>query len=71
MARSNVTVQIRHLHDPEQHPEVAGVTAADRLALVWQLAVEAWTLAGRPIPASDRRSIPVRITRLSDYSAEP
>ena len=35
-------------------------TAQERLAMMWPLAVEAWSLAGRPLPEYDRRDIPVR-----------
>lgn len=36
-------------------------TAAERLAMMWPLAVEAWTLSGRPLPDYDRRSLTGRL----------
>jgi hypothetical protein len=38
-------------------------TAAERVAMMWELAVAAWTVAGRPLPAYDRRALPVRLFR--------
>jgi hypothetical protein len=41
----------------------AATTAADRVAMMWRLAVDAWRLAGRRLPTYDRRSIPARLYR--------
>jgi hypothetical protein len=45
-------------------------TAAERIAMMWPLAKEAWALVGRPLPTYDRASTPVRVflpgTRPSD-----
>jgi hypothetical protein len=38
-------------------------TAAGRIAMMWTLAVEAWLVAGRPLPSYDRRSMPARLFR--------
>jgi hypothetical protein len=38
-------------------------TPAERIAMMWRLAREAWTLAGRPLPAYDRASAPTRLYR--------
>jgi len=35
-------------------------TAEERLAMMWPLALEAWSLMGVAIPESDRASMPVR-----------
>jgi len=35
-------------------------TAEERLAMMWPLALEAWSLMGVPIPVYDRASMPVR-----------
>jgi hypothetical protein len=37
----------------------ATTTAAERLAMMWPLAVEAWTFAGRPLPDYTRGETPV------------
>jgi hypothetical protein len=38
-------------------------TPAERIAMMWELAEEAWRIAGCPVPAYDRRSIPTRLFR--------
>jgi hypothetical protein len=38
-------------------------TPAARIAMMWELAVEAWAVAGRALPTYDRRSIPARLFR--------
>ena len=34
-------------------------TAAERLAMMWPLALQAWALARRPLPTYDRSRIPI------------
>lgn len=41
----------------------ATTTASERLDMVWQLTVDAWTLSGREIPDYPRSEAPVRIIR--------
>ncbi len=36
-------------------------TAEERLAMMWPLALEAWLLAGRPLPEFSRSEMPVRV----------
>ena len=38
-------------------------TAAERVAMMAELAEAAWRLAGRPLPSYDRRHIPSRVFR--------
>ena len=38
-------------------------TAEERLAMMWPLAVDAWTAAGRALPEYPRRRMPVRVIR--------
>lgn len=38
-------------------------TAEERLAMMWPLAVEAWSLTDRPIPTYARGDAPVRLLR--------
>lgn len=38
----------------------ATTTAEERIAMMWPLAVEAWSLAGQPMPEYERKDIPVR-----------
>ncbi|UCH26356.1 MAG: hypothetical protein JSV66_01515 [Trueperaceae bacterium] len=35
-------------------------TAEERLAMMWPLAVEAWTLSGKTLPSYSRSEIPIR-----------
>ena len=37
----------------------ATTTAEDRIAMMWPLAVEAWSLTGRPMPEYERHNAPV------------
>ena len=46
---------------PDDLSEVT--TLEERIAMMWPLAVEAWKLAGRPLPDYDRRNIPARLFR--------
>lgn len=38
----------------------ATTTAEDRLAMMWPLAVEAWSLTGRPMPNYKRQNAPIK-----------
>lgn len=52
-------------HDPAD-----GVASApeQRLAMMWELAVQAWTLAGRELPSYERHEMPVRVIRGVDFT---
>ena len=48
----------------EPGPDLSATTTADeRLAMMWPLARDAWTLAGRTIPDYPRDRMPVRVVR--------
>ena len=50
----------------EPGPDLSATTTADqRLAMMWPLARDAWTLAGRTIPDYPRARMPVRVVRLA------
>jgi hypothetical protein len=38
-------------------------TPAQRVAMMWGLAEEAWRVAGRPLPTYDRTTLPARLFR--------
>lgn len=38
-------------------------TAEERLDMMWQLTVDAWSLSGKPIPVYNRNEAPVRKLR--------
>jgi len=44
-------------------------TPAERLAMMWPLTLEAWELAGRPIPAYTRAETPVGLRPLRPTSS--
>jgi hypothetical protein len=50
--------------EPRDHLE-RSTTPEERLAMVWTLTLEAWTLSGRPIPAYLRAASPVRLCQLA------
>ncbi|HLE70898.1 MAG TPA: hypothetical protein VJH87_14555, partial [Vicinamibacteria bacterium] len=45
-------------------------TVGERLSMMWPLAVEAWTLSGRELPAYDRTSLPGRLFRSGEVPPE-
>jgi hypothetical protein len=58
---------IRVVRLGEQPPDdlVATTSAAERLAMLWPLALDAWASMGRPLPDYPRHQAPVRILRRS------
>ena len=45
----------------EPGDDLSGTTTAEeRLAMMWPLAVEAWSLTGLPMPEYERQDAPVR-----------
>ena len=44
----------------------ASTSVAERLAMMWPLAVEAWTLSGRSLPDYDRKNMPGQLYRSGD-----
>jgi hypothetical protein len=61
-ARSGWPVVVRQLDDNTD--DISDLTTpAERIAMMWPLALEAWRLAGRPIPDYDRTHAPSRVFR--------
>jgi len=54
--------------EPEDLSDVT--TATERIAMMWPLALEAWNLAGLPIPDSTREAAPIRHVRRTDDLAD-
>jgi len=48
----------------------ASTTAEDRLEMMWPLALEAWSLTGRPLPDYVRSTMPVERRRLVDFNRD-
>jgi len=59
-ARGTWHVRALHLEDDTGENLCATTTAKERLAMMWPLAVEAWSLTGRPMPDYERRDTPLR-----------
>jgi hypothetical protein len=65
LARAKWPVGVRRLDEPGD--DISDVTtAAERIALMWPLAQEAWRLAGRPIPTYDRAHTPSFVFRAGE-----
>lgn len=68
-ARKNWPVRAFRLGDEPTDNLSATTTASERLDMVWQLTVDAWTLSGRKIPDYPRNEAPVRIIRSGAHTA--
>jgi hypothetical protein len=61
-------------HELGQEPDEdlsATTTMEERLGMMWRLALDAWAWRGEPLPRYDRASIPGRVLRGGDGSADP
>jgi hypothetical protein len=63
LARRGWTIRRFALGEEPGDDLSATTTPAERLAMMWPLAVEAWTLAGRSIPEYRRSEMPGRVIR--------
>jgi hypothetical protein len=64
--RSSWPVRVFSLKDAPG-PDLSSVTTAEeRLAMVWQLTLEAWSLAGGAIPGWNRNEGPIRVASLHE-----
>ena len=64
--RSDWPVRILRLEDSFEPSIATETTAEARIAMMWQLAQDAWAFAGRPIPDYDRSECPIAIIRPDD-----
>lgn len=71
-AEARATWQVRKVRLGEEPSEdlSATTTAAERLAMMWRLAQDAWAMAGRPIPDYRREEMPIVKRRLHDPPAD-
>jgi hypothetical protein len=69
MDRSRMTARVVPLSSPEAGDARMGGTPADRLAALEALTLEAWRLAGRPLPSYTRATMPVVLATLQDHAA--
>jgi hypothetical protein len=64
-ARAGWPVVVRRLDASDE--DISDVTTpAERIAMMWPLALEAWRLAGRPIPTYDRAHTPACVFRAGE-----
>jgi|SoiMethySBSTD1v2_1073268.scaffolds.fasta_scaffold4202873_2 hypothetical protein len=66
-ARANWRVRLVALGDDETEPMLG--TVEERLAATWELTLQAWAIAGLPLPTYERHQAPVRMGRLGDESS--
>ncbi len=64
-ARHNWPIRKLELGQETSDDISAETTMQDRLAIMWPLAVRAWTFSGRELPRYSRAEIPGRIIRPS------
>jgi hypothetical protein len=63
-ARRAWPVRVYRLGEEPPADLSAVTTAEGRLAMMWPLALEAWSVAGRALPTYDRATMPVRVRRM-------
>ncbi|MFO0694704.1 MAG: hypothetical protein U0230_14175 [Polyangiales bacterium] len=64
-ARANLPVKRVPLSEGSE-PDVSGVDASARIAMVWELTLDAWASSGRSIPDYSRAHAPGRLVRRDD-----
>jgi hypothetical protein len=62
-ARAGWPVAMHSLQDDAGDDLSDTTDPAQRIRMMWPLAVEAWRLAGRPLPAYTRANTPCRVFR--------
>lgn len=62
-ARAAWPVRVFELGGEPSDDLSGGTTAEERLAMMWPLAVEAWTMSGRRLPEYPRHRMPGRVIR--------
>jgi hypothetical protein len=62
--RQRSTWPVKRVELGQESDDLSGETsAADRIAMMWPLALEAWRLAGLPLPEYERKDVPGRLVR--------
>jgi hypothetical protein len=56
------TLRISRLHEQGDDGDLRDTTAAERIAMMWQLALDAWAFQGEPVEPQFQRHV-VRIIR--------
>jgi hypothetical protein len=61
MAGSARTIRVKKLHEQERDTDLKDTTPAERLSMMWQLALDAWTFKGEVLAES---RLPRHVVRL-------
>jgi len=61
-ARANMTLRVVELAQ-EEAPDLSSLSPSARVAMVWELTLDAWASSGQPIPDYDRSHAPGRMLR--------
>jgi hypothetical protein len=69
-ARGNWPIRVYRLGEEPEDDLGATTTPEERLAMLWELSLDTWTLAGRPLPEYSRAETPVRVIRTGIRSAQ-
>jgi hypothetical protein len=69
-ARKSWPVRACRLGEEPSDDLSATTTAAERLEMMWPLALDAWASSGQPIPDYPRDQAPVRIIRRSPQRSQ-
>jgi hypothetical protein len=69
ISRRSWPVRVYRLGDEPGDDLSASTTAEQRLAMMWPLTVEAWALAGLPLPTYARSETPITFRPLSGTDA--
>lgn len=51
------------LREQDEDPDLENTTAAERIGMMWQLTVDAWAFAGRPVADAPLQRHRVRVRR--------
>ena len=57
------TIRVVKLHDQDIDCDLADTTPADRIGMMWQLALDAWAFMGEPIAEPGLQRHIVRVLR--------
>lgn len=49
MSEQRKTVRVRRRTDEDDDPDVRAMTPAERIEMMWQLALDAWAAKGEPV----------------------
>jgi hypothetical protein len=59
-ARASWPIRVYRLGNEPGDDLSSTTTAEERLAMVWSLTLEAWAVAGKPLPSYSRSETPIR-----------